>query len=81
MLVKSQKYDSIKCMTSVNQCLTNMTAYLDAMIDNVDMYFGSGIGIHRKPPSGVYSVSSAGEIIKIDELAIKCIEIIDSNPK
>ena len=80
MLVKLQKYESIKYMISVNGCLLDMKTYFDVIIDNADVYYGVGKRIKSKTPSGGIAYAS-NYIDNIDRVAINCIEIIDNHNK
>ena len=86
LLVKlsiSRKYESIKCLTLVNEYLSDMIKYLCVIIDNGDLYcHDSGFygSIVRDIPSGGI-ISTRDEINNLDTPATYCINIIDKRSK
>ena len=63
-------------------CISVMVIYVDVVIDNVDVYyydlFNSSSGIWRRLPSEG-RVHADGDMDKILQAAIKCIDIIDKH--
>ena len=75
-LAKLSKYESVRYLTSVDEQLADIMKNLDIMIDNADMYYGSGWGgIKRDLPSGGF-VYSSDESTYICKAAINCKVII-----
>ena len=71
---------SVKNMTSVNDCISDMIEYVDVMIDNADVYYGDAGYAMRCTPSGDH-VYAADDIYYIDMAVIKCIQIIKNHKK
>ena len=71
---------SLKHVTSVNDCMLEMVTFFVLVIENADVYRGSGRGaIYRDyTPPGQYSrwIYAHQDIDYIDKAAIKCIDSI-----
>ena len=63
-------------MLPVDECLPDMIAYVDVMIDNADKYYYDGYfaGVIRNTPAG--DVFAANDIDNLENAAIKCIYVI-----
>ena len=73
--LRSSNYASIKHVASVQACIPDMIVYVDVMIDNADVYYGSIGTVFRTSSSGF--VSASDDIDNIDRAAIICVEIIE----
>ena len=80
--LRSHTYTSFKHMTSVKDCMIEMAAYVNAVIDNADVYEGdSCFTLWRYTPPGQINsyVCAYQDIDNIAKAAIKCIDIIDKH--
>ena len=65
-------------MTSVHECISDINAYLDIVIENTNKYRDCGwSGIVIKTTSGG-ETRAFDDIVNIDKAATKYIEIIDN---
>ena len=77
MIAKSRKYELIKYITSLIDCVSEMNKYLDFIIDNAgSYYYDLWRGIIRNKSSGGI-VYASNDIDNINKAAIKFMEIID----
>ena len=75
-----RKYESIKDITSANDCISDMIKYVDVMIDNVGMYYQKYDRIYRTRSSGIH-LYAIHDIDNIDQAVISCIRTIAKHNK
>ena len=79
-LAKLRKYENIKHMMAVNECISDMIKFVDIVIDNTDVY-DQMQGYIRRKISSVSNSNSNIDIGNIQQAAIKCIDIIEKHNK